>query len=213
MDTNVFRNLTYGVYVTTSLDKDKPVGCITNSVMQITSNPATIAVSVNHENYTNHCIKESNKFAVCILNEQTDPTVIGTFGFQSSKEVNKFETIAYHFEKKLPVLDCSCGNLLCEVIDKIETDTHTIFLGKVINTSNYQKQTPMTYQYYHQKLKGKSPKKAPTYIEEKENLTKKRKWKCKICGYIYEGDELKETYICPICGRPHTVFEEIKLND
>lgn len=212
MDTNVFRNLSYGMYVTTSFDKDTPVGCITNSVIQVTSNPATIAVSINHENYTNQCIMKNKKFAVCILSEQTDSSVIGTFGFQSSKEINKFETIDYHLEKDLPVLDCSCGNILCEVIDKMETDTHTVFLGKVIHTSNYQKQEPMTYRYYHQERKGKSPKKAPSYIEEtgNETLSKKRKWKCNVCGYVYEGDNLPETYICPICGRPHTVFEEIK---
>jgi len=215
MDTKVFRNLSYGVYVTTSLDHEKPVGCVTNSVMQITSSPATIAVSINHENYTNQCIMKSRKFAVSILPEQTDSKIIGTFGFHSSSKINKFENIAYHLENEIPVLDASCGNILCEVIDTIKTDTHTVFLGKVIDTSNYKENTPMTYRYYHQELKGTSPKKAPTYVEEKvdESSSKKRKWKCKICGYVYEGDELPETYICPICGQPHTAFEEIKTDE
>ena len=212
MDTKALRNLSYGVYVTTSLDGTKPVGCITNSVMQITSQNASIAVSVNHDNYTNQCIKECKKFAVSILPEKTDANIIGTFGFKTSREINKFENIQYHIENDLPILDHNCGFIVCEVIDTMETDTHTVFLGKVITTGNYQSETPMTYQYYHEVLKGTSPKLAPTYVEEKVEETPKKvkKWKCKICGYVYEGDRVPEDYICPICGQPHTAFELIE---
>ena len=90
MDTNIFRKLSYGVYVISTWDNGRPTGCTANSAMQITSSPATIAVSVNHDNYTNHCISETGKFAVSILSEQTDPSVIGTFGFWSGKDTNKF---------------------------------------------------------------------------------------------------------------------------
>ena len=85
MNTNVFRNLSYGVYVVTTLDGSRPTGCVANSVMQITSSPATIAVSMNHDNYTNDCMKRAGVFAVSILSEKSDPSLIGQFGFQSGR--------------------------------------------------------------------------------------------------------------------------------
>ena len=90
MDKKVLRNLSYGVYVVTSKDKDKKVGCVANSIMQVTSNPSVIAVSINHDNYTNKVIKENNKFGVPILKETTDAKIIGTFGYKSSKDTDKF---------------------------------------------------------------------------------------------------------------------------
>lgn len=214
MNTKVFRNLSYGVYITTSLDGDKPVGCVTNSVMQITSNPATIAVSVNHDNYTNSCIMKTKKFAVSILSEESDPTIIGTFGFKSSKEVDKFKQIKYRCIDNLPIISDNCGYLVCDVINTLETDTHTVFLGRVIGCDNYKDIPPMTYSYYHKVLKGSSPKKAPTYIEEiveKEDNTKKTKYKCSLCGYIHEVDgELDDNYICPICGQPKKAFYKLE---
>ena len=89
MNKNVFRNLSYGVYVISTLDGDRHTGCVANSAMQITSSPATIAVSINHDNYTNSCIEKSGMFAVSILSEASEPSLIGQFGFQSGKDVDK----------------------------------------------------------------------------------------------------------------------------
>ena len=93
MNTMIFRDMSYGVYVTTSMDGNRPVGCITNSIMQITSDPATIAVSVNHDNYTNSCIDKTGKFAFSILSEKSDPSIIGTFGFHSCRDTDKFSNV------------------------------------------------------------------------------------------------------------------------
>jgi flavin reductase (DIM6/NTAB) family NADH-FMN oxidoreductase RutF len=101
--------------------------------MQITSKPATIAISVNHNNYTNQCIEKSNKFAVSVLSINSDSSIIGTFGFKSGKDVNKFESVKYNILDELPVLADCCAYIICEVINKMETDTHTVFLGKVLN--------------------------------------------------------------------------------
>ena len=159
MNTMIFRDMSYGVYVTTSLDGNRPVGCITNSIMQITSDPATIAVSVNHNNYTNSCIDKSGKFAFSILSENSDPSLIGTFGFQSSKENDKFEGVDYELAAGLPVIKDSCGYVVCRVIDTMETETHTVFLGEVIEAESYGKpDNAMTYAYYHKVVKGKAPK-------------------------------------------------------
>ncbi len=145
MDNKVLRNLSYGVYVVTTKNNDKNVGCIANSVMQITSSPSTIAVSINHDNYTNKCIKEQNAFAVSILKEDSNPNIIGEFGFKSSKDVNKFENIDYKLERDMPIINDSCGYFICKVINTIETSTHTVFLGEIIKMDGYSDSDPMTY--------------------------------------------------------------------
>lgn len=214
MDKKVLRNLSYGVYVVTSKDKDKNVGCIANSIMQVTSNPSVIAVSINHDNYTNKVIKENNKFGVSILKETTDVKIIGTFGYKSSKDTDKFDGINFKEISEIPVLENTCGYMVCKVIDTMETSTHTIFLGEVINADDYSEENAMTYKYYHENLKGSSPKNAPTYeetsISQVDKESKKRKWRCSICGYIHEADELPDDFKCPICGVGKEYFELVE---
>lgn len=208
---NAFRNMSYGVYVVSTLDGERPTGCVANSAMQITSEPATIAVSINHDNYTNACIEKTGKFAISILTEQSDPGLIGTFGFQSGKDVNKFDGVEAVVKEGLSVVADACSYLVCKVIDKMETATHTVFLGEVIAADVLKEEEPMTYAYYHKVVKGKSPKNAPTYIaEEEETVQKEEKWVCGICGYEYRGelpfDEVPEQFVCPVCKQPKSVF-------
>lgn len=167
MDNTALFNLSYGVYVVSVwADGGKPTGCVANSAMQITSTPATVAVSVNHDNYTNKCIKDTGVFALNILGENVDPLVIGTFGFRSGKECNKFEGIDHLIKGYLPVLPQAISYITCKVINTMETDTHTVFLGEVTDAGNLNSDAPMTYAYYHKVIKGKAPKNAPTYVEE-----------------------------------------------
>lgn len=212
MNKNVFRNFSYGVYVISTLDGTRPTGCVANSVMQITSSPATVAVSMNHDNFTNSCISSTGKFAVSILSEATDPSLIGQFGFQSGKDINKFENVAYDTIDELPVLKDACGFITCKVIDTMETSTHTIFLGEVVEGDVLSDYPAMSYAYYHNVVKGKSPKNAPTYIEEDPKEETDAKWICGICGYIYEGEipfeELPDSFVCPICKQPKSVFKK-----
>ena len=104
MNSNTFRKLSYGVYVVSTWDNGRPTGCTANSAMQITSSPATIAVSINHDNYTNQCIAQTGKFAVSIMAEDSDPLIIGTFGYHSGKDTDKFEKIKYEVKDYLPVV-------------------------------------------------------------------------------------------------------------
>lgn len=212
MNKNVFRNFSYGVYVVSTLDGERPTGCVANSIMQITSSPATVAVSMNHDNFTNSCIETSGKFSVSILSESSAPELIGHFGFQSGKNINKFDTVDYDTIDGLPVLKDACGYITCKIIDKMETTTHTVFLGEVIEGDVLSKEPAMTYSYYHNVVKGKSPKNAPTYIEEDPKEETDTKWVCGICGYIYEGEipfeELPESFVCPICKQPKSVFKK-----
>ena len=211
MNKNAFRSLSYGVYIISTLDGERATGCVANSVMQITSSPATIAVSMNHVNYTNSCIKKSGKFAISILSEESNPELIGRFGFQSGKDVDKFDGIEAVEIEGLSVVPDSCGYIVCKVIDQMETATHTVFLGEVLDADVLKNEEPMTYAYYHKVVKGKSPKNAPTYIpEEVEEKVEDAKWVCGICGYVYEGEtpfeELPEDFKCPICKQPKNVF-------
>ena len=149
MDKNAFRNLSYGVYTVTAWDNGRPTGCTANSAMQITSSPATIAVSINHDNYTNSVIKELGKFAIAIIAEDSDATVIGRFGFMTGRDTDKFDGVPYTVRGMMPIPDTACAYICCNVIDKMETATHTVFLGEVTDAGVTRSATPMTYAYYH----------------------------------------------------------------
>ena len=166
MNINALTKLSYGMYVVCTKDEKQYCGCIANSLIQITAEPATIAVSINHNNYTNECIKKTKEFSICVLGENVNPLIIGTFGFRSARNFNKFENIKYEIFEGLPVCTDSCAYLLCKLIDKLETNTHTIFLSQVVQSEITKDDTPMTYAYYHNVIKGKSPKNAPTYIPQ-----------------------------------------------
>lgn len=211
MNNKILRDLSYGVYIIGSVDKERKVGCTANSAMQITSSPSTIAISINHDNYTNECIKRSNKFSISILNEESNPQIIGKFGYNSSKDIDKFNEFEHEIVKDIPVIKDSNGYAICEVISTLETETHTIFIGNIIEMKRYNDKKPMTYKYYQDVLKGKSPKNAPTYTEDTiETEIKTNKWKCTICGYIYEGKDLPDNFKCPICGVPREQFIKVE---
>lgn len=219
MALNIKQKLSYGMYAVTSVANNKAQGCIANCAVQITSEPATFAVSINHDNYTNECIKNSGKFAISVLAVDCDPALIGLLGFKSGRDVDKFASIAYRTVLGLPVIADSIGYIVCEVIDTMETSTHTVFLGRLMESETLDDREPMTYEYYHRVIKGSSPKNAPTYVSDNrqdqgasasERQQKKRRFVCTVCGYEYEGDELPDDIICPICGVGKELFTEVK---
>ena len=166
MNNNVFNNLSYGVYIVSCIIDGKYTGCTVNSIMQITSSPASIALSVNKQNYTHFCIEKVKRFAVSILSEKSNPLAIGTFGFRSGKDINKFDIIPYVLKDGLPVVKDACAYLICNTAASMDTSTHTIFFADVLNGDILDENTPMTYSYYHKVIKGKTPKSAPTFIHE-----------------------------------------------
>ncbi len=204
MNNEILRSLSYGVYVISTHDDIKQTGCIANSLMQITSD--TVALSLNHDNYTNECIKKNKKFAVSILSQDVDDNIIPTFGFQSGKNINKFDNIEQIRIDNLSIIKNSIGYLICEVKDIVETSTHSVFIAKILDGDVFNNQTPMTYAYYHKVKKGSSPKNAPTYIKPKKSVG----YRCKFCGYLYEGDfeSLPDDFICPVCKQPKSSFEK-----
>ena len=108
-------------------------------------------------------LKKVECSTVSILSEKTDPNIISQLGFQSSRDVDKFMNVPFITKHNIAVVDDACGYLVCKVIDKMETNTHTVFLGEIIDCDMLNQETPMTYAYYHNIIKGKSPKNAPTY--------------------------------------------------
>ena len=212
MNKNVLRNLSYGVYVVSTVCDNRPTGCIANSAMQVTHD--TIAVSINHDNFTNECIKNYGKFALSILGVDVNDNIIPVFGFQTGRNVDKFKNVETKNVDGVDIIKDSTGYVVCEVIDKLETETHTIFVGKIIDCDILKDQIPMSYAYYHKVKKGNSPKAAPTFLDDTANQPingEAPRYKCTICGYIYEGDLTKEPddYICPLCKQPKDKF--IKL--
>ena len=208
MDPKAFYDLSYGVYIVSAWDNGRPTGCTANSAIQVTSSPATVLVSINKDNHTNRCIADCGHFAVSVLHEQSDPAVIGTFGFRSGKDFDKFAAVPYDVKDKMPVVLDSCAYIACKVIGTMDTPTHTVFLGEVFGAEKTGGGRPMTYAYYHNVIKGKTAKNAPTYQAETPAPAGKRV--CSVCGYVYEGDfdALPDDWTCPVCGQPKSAFRK-----
>ena len=209
----ILTSLSYGMFAIGVRGDKAPNACIVNTVMQISSLPMTIAVSVNHNNYTNECIKKYGEFTVSVLSENTSGTAIGALGYTSGRDTNKLSNVRYKMLREgAPVIQEEiCCWFFCKVVNTVETVTHTIFIAEPKAGSESIKGTQMTYDYYRNVIKGKSPKYAPTYVEEKE--AEAEKYVCTICKYEYSDslvpfDELPEDWICPICGAPKSVFKK-----
>lgn len=214
MDKTALFKLSYGVYILSAKDEGRDVGCVVNSITQISSAPATLSVSVNKDNYTNGCIAKTGEFAVSILSESASAETIGVFGFSSGRDKNKFEGIEHQTAPGgLAVLASGASAyLVCRVIDSLDCYTHTIFVAEIVDAQTLSAEPSMTYAYYHNVVKGKTPKNAPSYVEESGTSETHQRYVCNVCGYIYPGSReefaaLEDSYTCPICGAPKSAFE------
>jgi flavin reductase (DIM6/NTAB) family NADH-FMN oxidoreductase RutF len=164
-DRRAFRDLSYGLYIVTSLDGDRLNGQIVNTVIQVTSDPARVAVIVNKQNLTHEFIVKSRLFGVSVLDESAPMTFLGLFGFRSGRDVDKFSQVPF----KIGVTGCplvlehALSVLEARVIDQIDLGSHTIFIGDTVNAEVLKEGRPLTYRYYQEFLKGKAPATAPTY--------------------------------------------------
>ena len=199
-DPSALFSLGYGLYVVTSRDGGKDNGFICNTVMQVANNPTRIAVCVNKANYSHDMIKKTGKMNVCCLTEKTPFAIFQHFGFQSGRDVNKIAGDA--------VLRSANGiaylgqflnaYLSLEVEEYQDLGSHGMFLCTVSETASLSQEPSMTYAYYHANVKPK-PKKED----------KKKGFVCKICGYVYEGEELPPDFVCPTCKHGAEDFEPI----
>ncbi len=232
MDKKTFHKISYGLYIVCSKNGEKTNGQIANALFQVTSEPPTIAVSINKQNLTHDYITKSKVFTVSILDKKTPLTLIGTFGFKSGRDIDKFKNVNFKLlATQVPIiLDNTIGYLEADVINTIDAGTHTIFIGKITDAKLLTKESVMTYEYYHEVKGGYSPKSAPTYFSDIDKKTEKKKedvkmdkYVCTVCGYIYDpakGDpdsgiaagtafeDIPNDWVCPICGAGKDAFEK-----
>ena len=225
MNVKALYKLSYGLYVVSSRKGDRINGQIANTVFQITSEPPAIAVSINKNNLTHEFIRESRVLTASILSQDTPLSFIGRFGFKSGREIDKFDGINYKMgETRVPVVtDNTLAYLEARVTQELDAGTHTIFTAELVGADVIKEGEPMTYAYYHQVKRGTTPKTAPSYIEQKKEATKMSRYKCTVCGYIYDpalGDpdggikpgtpfeEIPDDWVCPVCGAAKSDFEK-----
>jgi flavin reductase (DIM6/NTAB) family NADH-FMN oxidoreductase RutF len=198
MDNNALFKLSYGLFVLTANQDGKDNGCIINTVMQITDTPKRIQIAVNKGNYTHDMIAATGEFNVSVLSQDAVFWVFQHYGFQSGRDVDKFANLP---EARTPngiryVEGCTNAVISGKVFQSIDCGTHTLFLADVTDAKVLSDEPSMTYQYYFDHVK---PKPQPA---------EKAKWVCKICNYVYEGEELPPDFICPWCKHGAEDFEK-----
>ena len=201
MDKNVMHNIGYGLYVLTAKENDKQNGCIINTLIQLTSTPNRVSIAVNKQNYTHDMILRTGKFNVSLLTENTPFDVFKNFGFQSGRDCDKFADFKNYKEAANGInyiTDYTNSYLSATVENTIDLGTHTLFIALVDDGEVLSKEPSLTYAYYHKNIKPRPEK------------TSKKGWRCKICGYIYEGETLPNDFVCPICKHGAEDFEKIE---
>jgi len=169
VNAKALHKLGYGMYVVASKQGDRLNAQIANTVFQITSEPPTVAVSINKSNLTHQFIQESKVFTAAVLCQDTPVSFIGHFGFKSGRDINKLEGVDYRIGKTgAPlVTENAVAYLEAEVIKEMDLGSHTIFIGSLVDADVISDEVCMTYDYYHQVKRGTTPRTAPSYIEEK----------------------------------------------
>ena len=207
MNNKAFFKLSYGLYVVSSSCDGKDSACIANTFVQVTSEPARVCITLNKNNYTTSLIENSCVYNVGVLLDDIDMDVIRRFGFQSGKDVNEFDGIDYEVDCQniKQITEGIAASFSVKVISMTDVGTHIMFVGDVIDCKVINEGEVLTYANYHNKKNGTTPKNASSYQAD----TSKHGWRCTVCGFILEADELPEDFICPVCKQPASVFEKI----
>jgi len=234
MNLRALHKISYGLYVVTSKKNGRFNGQIANTVFQTTSDPPMVTVCLNKQNLTHEFVEGSKVFAATVLSQQTPMLFIGRFGFKSGRDTDKFEGVDSRFGVTgAPiVLDHAVAYVEAEVTADMDAGTHTLYVGRVVDAEILDESSePMTYAYYHQVKRGRSPKTAPTYLKEepkkeaaKPEAKATQKWRCTVCGWIYDpavGDpdggidagtpfeDIPNGWVCPVCGAGKEDFERV----
>lgn len=198
MDNAAMYKLTYGLFVLTAKDGEKDNGCIINTAMQVTTTPNRITIVVNKQNYTHDMIMKTKEFNVSCLSQDADFEVFKHFGFQSGRDVDKTEGKSYPRAENgiIYLQEMTSAYISGKVISETDLGTHTMFLADVTDAKVLSDVEAVSYSYYHKNIK---PAPQPA---------KSAGWVCKICGYVYEGEELPADFICPLCKHPASDFEK-----
>lgn len=200
MNKDALFKLEYGLYLLTTSYDNIDNGCIINTVMQLTDTPVQLAISVNNTELTHDLIKDSAVFNISCLTTDTPFQLIKDFGFQSGRDVNKFADMSLGVRSKNNVFYVprySNAFLSCHVIRRVDLGTHTLFIAEVTDAEILSDKPTLTYDYYHKNIKPKP------------NDQGTKGWRCKICNYVYEGNDIPEDFICPWCKHGISDFEPI----
>ena len=192
--------LSYGLFVLSAKNGEKDNGCIVNTVQQITTTPNRISIAVNKDNFTHDMIKDTGSFNVSILSEEVTFDIFKHFGFQSGRDVDKLKNFSDYERSSNGIFylnKYANAFLSASVAETVDLGTHTMFIADVTDGEVLSQVPSVTYAYYHK------------HIKPQPQETKKTGWRCKICGYIYEGEELPAYFICPICKHGASDFERI----
>lgn len=201
MNTNALFKISYGLFILTAEENGFDNGCVINTLTQQTGNPCTVSVTVNKSNKTCEMIKSTGKFNVSVISENAPFELFRHFGFQSGRDTDKFrdypnseraENGIYYIPGYTNAYFC------CKVKSVTDLGTHLLFITEVEDAEILSDFESMTYDFYHKNVKPKPQK------------TEKKGYRCKICGYIYEGETLPEDFVCPVCKHPASDFERIE---
>lgn len=205
MDTKSFNNISYGLFVLTSARDGKHNGCIINTLQQLTSDPYRVSICVSKADYTHDMIMAERKFNVSVISQAATFDLFRRFGFQSGRDVDKFDGFSDYAESgnELRYITKGCNTWFsCWVEQTVDLGTHTLFIAFVTDAARISQDPSATYAYYHSSIKPK-PQAAGT------SAGGKTIWRCTICGYEYVGDELPDDFVCPICKHGKDAFEKI----
>ena len=199
-DLTALFNIGYGLYVITSNDGKKDNGLIVNTVTQVTNSPNRIAVTINKENYSHHIIKQTGKMNINCLTTEAPFSVFEHFGFVSGRNVDKFaDCTPLRSDNGLVFLPRYINSFMSlEVEQYVDLDTHGMFICKITEARVISDKETMTYTYYQENVKPRP------------DTDGKKGYVCKICGYVYEGAELPDDFVCPWCKHGAQDFEKIK---
>ena len=205
MDKRAMYKLTYGLFVLTAKEGDKDNGCIINTAGQVTSEPNRISIAVNKANYTHGMVERTGKFNISMISEAAEFALFQRFGFQSGRDADKFagfESSVKRSENGILYVTAGTNAFISAKVEQmLDLGSHTLFIAAVEDMDVLSDVPSTTYDYYQKNIKPKP--------EEKKEKTGKTIWRCTICGYEYEGEELPADYICPICKHPASDFEKV----
>lgn len=224
-NSKITHKITQGMYILTVPGG----GCVVDAVSRVggSGDQALVAVAVAKTNHSHKLLSENSKFALSVLGENASPELIQIFGFKSSKDIDKCAKCQTEDVAGVPVVKESLGYMVFEKYDTVDNDTHTIFIGKLLEADLFDDQaTPMTYAYYqahkselaHSSDEPTLSSDGPTPSSDKSahssaDLAKatteqgKTAWVCTVCGYVYYGDEVPDDYLCPLCGLGKSYFK------
>ncbi len=205
MDKKAMYKLSYGLFVLTAREGEKDNGCIINTAIQAASTPNQISICVNKANYTHDMIMHTGAFTVSVISQKANFDLFKHFGFQSGKDVNKFEnfTACKRGENGIFYVTEGTNGFISVKVEKTEDlGSHTMFVGEITDMEVLTDDSSATYEYYLNNIKPKPQEVGKT--SDGQTI-----WRCKICGYEYVGEELPEDFICPTCKHTAADFEKV----